>query len=218
MRRIAVQNLKGGTAKTTTAVSLAHALALRGRRVLLLDADAQGNVAACLGLKAHGPSIYHLLVEEAASARCIAPTGREGLEVLPSDKSLAAAEILFQSMPRREEVLSLRLRGLSGYDYVIVDCAPALSLLHQNALLFADELVIPISAEFLALRGAQQILDSMKLLRRYFDRVPSLLGVLPTLVDSRTSIANEIVAAIRDTYRDLCPVLDPIPTDTRVSQ
>src|SRR5262250_654184 len=100
MRRIAIQNLKGGTAKTTTAVNLAHGLALRGRRVLLLDADVQGNVGACLGLSRPVAGLYHVLIEDLAVGSCIVPTGRERLQVLPSDRSLAVAEVQLQSMPR----------------------------------------------------------------------------------------------------------------------
>jgi chromosome partitioning protein len=218
MRRIAVQNLKGGTAKTTTAVSLAHGLALRGKKVLLLDADVQGNVAACLGIKKPEAGLYQLLISDLTIGNCVVPSGRENLDILPSDRSLAVAEVQLQGMPRREEILSLRLRMLSGYDYVIVDCGPTLSLLHQNVLLFADELLVPISTEYLAMLGAQQILESMKFLRRYFERAPRLLGVLPTLFDARTNIANEISQAITEAYRGICPVLPPIPLDTRMSQ
>jgi len=213
-----VQNLKGGTAKTTTSVNLAHALALRGKKVLLLDADVQGNVAACLGLKRPEAGLYQLLIDDLTIANCVVPSGRENLDVLPSDRTLAVAEVQLQGMPRREEILSLRLRSLSGYDYVIVDCGPTLSLLHQNVLLFAEELLIPISTEYLAMLGAQQILESMKFLRRYFDRAPKLIGVLPTLFDARTNIGNEIAQAIQETYRGICPVLPAIPLDTRVSQ
>ena len=170
------------------------------------------------GPRASVSCLYHLLIEDLSIANCVIPSGRERLDVLSSDRSLAVAEVQLQSMPRREEILSLRLRSLSGYDYVIVDCGPTLSLLHQNVLLFADELIIPISTEYLAMLGAQQILESMRFLRRYFDRAPQLLAVLPTLFDSRTNIANEIANAIGETYRGLCPVLAPVPLDTRVSQ
>lgn len=217
MRKIAVQNLKGGTGKTTTAVNLAHALALKGHRVLLVDADVQGNVGASLGLGKQKATLYQLLCEDLVWSSCIIP-GRENLDVLPSDHTLAVAEVQLHAMPRREEILGLRLRSLTGYDYVIVDSGPTLSLLHQNVLLFVDELLIPISTEFLAMLGAQQIVQSLAFLRRYFDRAPRILGVLPTFFDQRTNISNEIAQAIAETYSKVCPVLQPIPVDTKVSQ
>lgn len=220
MRKIAVQNLKGGTAKTTTSVSLAHALALRGNRVLLIDTDVQGNVVAALGVKWPASNMYHLLVEDVMVTNCVVPSGRKNLDILASDRTLAVAEVQLQAFPRREEILTMRLKALADldYDYVIVDCGPTLSLLHQNVLLFADELIIPISTEYLAMLGAHQIFESMKFLRRYFDRAPSILGVLPTMVDVRTNIAAEITKAIEDSYKDICPVLKAIPIDTRMSQ
>ena len=112
MRRIAIQNLKGGTAKTTTAVNLAHGLALRGKRVLLLDADVQGNVAACLGLGRPVSCLYHLLIEDLSIANCVIPSGRERLDVLPSDRSLAVAEVQLRSYRRCERLL--RGCGLHG--------------------------------------------------------------------------------------------------------
>jgi chromosome partitioning protein len=216
MRKICVQNLKGGVGKTATAINLAHALALRGRKVLLIDADAQGNVAACLGIKPE-KNLYHVLVEDLIVSSCVV-AARENLDALCSDRTLAAAEIQLHSLPRREEILALRLKNLQGYDYVIVDSGPSLSLIHQNVLLFADELLIPISTEFLAMLGAQQILESMKFLKRYFERAPSLLGVLPTFFDQRTNLSNEVLGAIEETYKTICPILPPIPIDTKLGQ
>lgn len=220
MRKIAVQNLKGGTGKTTTSVNLAHALALRGHRVLVIDADVQGNVAAVLGLGIgrQPATLYDLLIEDFRWSNCIVPSGREGLDALCSDKKLAVAEVQLQSLPRREEILSLRLKTLQGYDYVIVDSGPTLSLLHQNVLLFVDELLIPVSADYLAMLGAQQIVESMRFFHKHFDRIPQLLGVLPTFFDGRTNISNEISQAITETYKDVCRVMPAIPVDTKLAQ
>jgi chromosome partitioning protein len=217
MRKIAIQNLKGGTGKTTTTVNLAHALALRGKRVLVVDCDVQGNVAVALGLKKAAASMYHLLMEDRLLAECILPA-RERIDVITSDNTLAVAEVQLAGQPRREETLSIRLRKLAGYDYVLVDCGPNLSLLHQNALLFVDELLIPVSMDYLALLGAQQIIDSIAFLRRFFERSPRLLGILPTFFDGRTNIASEIDEAIRETYHGLCPVFPPVRIDTKLQQ
>ncbi len=219
MRKIGILNLKGGVGKTATAVSLAHALVKRGRRVLLLDADVQGNVAACLGVNIgkQAKTIYHLLIDDLMWTNCVIEV-RPGLDAICSDRSLAVAEVQLNGLPRREEILALRLKSLNGYDYVIVDSGPTLSLLHQNVLLFVDELVIPISTEYLAMLGASQIVESIKFLRKHFDRAPELIGVLPTLFDQRTNISNEVLQAIEESYRDICPVLTPVPTDTKISQ
>jgi chromosome partitioning protein len=217
MRKIAIQNLKGGTGKTTTTVNLAHGLVLKGKRVLVVDCDAQGNVAVALGVKKPPATMYHLLMEDRLLGECIQPA-RPNLDVICSDNTLAVAEVQLAGQPRREETLLLRLRKLSGYDYVLVDCGPNLSLLHQNALLYVDELLIPVSMDYLALLGAQQIIDSIAFLRRFFDRSPKLLGVLPTFYDARTNISSEIYEALRETYASLCPVFPPIRVDTKLQQ
>jgi chromosome partitioning protein len=217
MRKIAIQNLKGGTGKTTTTINLAHALALRGRKVLVVDCDVQGNVAATFGLKKPNSTLYHLLMEDRLLSDCTVQA-RENIDVLPSDNTLAVAEMQLAGQPRREETLKLRLRKLTGYDFVLVDCGPNLSLLHQNALLFVDELIIPVSMDYLSLLGAQQIIESIAFLRRFFERSPRLLGIIPTLYDARTNISSEIYDAIRDTYREICPVFPAVRIDTRLQQ
>jgi chromosome partitioning protein len=217
MRKIAIQNLKGGTGKTTTTVNLGHALALRGKKVLIIDCDVQGNVAAAFGLKKPTSTMYHLLIEDRLLSECIVPA-RENIDVVPSDNTLAVAEMQMAGQPRREETLQLRLRKLSGYDFVLVDCGPSLSLLHQNALLFVDELIIPVSMDYLSLLGAQQIIESIAFLRRFFEKSPRLLGIVPTLYDQRTNISSEIFDAIRDAYRDICPILPVVRVDTRLQQ
>jgi chromosome partitioning protein len=217
MRKIAIQNLKGGTGKTTTTVNVGHALALKGKKVLIIDCDVQGNVSAAFGLKKPTSTMYHLLMEDRLLSDCIVPA-RENIDVVQSDNTLAVAEMQMASQPRREETLRLRLRKLSGYDFVLVDCGPSLSLLHQNALLFVDELVIPVSMDYLSLLGAQQIIESIAFLRRFFEKSPRLLGIVPTLYDARTNISSEILEAIKETYREICPILPVVRTDTRMQQ
>lgn len=217
MRKIAIQNLKGGTGKTTTTINIGHALALRGKKVLIIDCDVQGNVAAAFGLKKPTSTMYHLLMEDRLLSDCIVPA-RENIDVVPSDNTLAVAEMQLAGQPRREETLQLRLRKLTGYDFVLVDCGPSLSLLHQNALLFVEELIIPVSMDYLSLLGAQQIIESIAFLRRFFERSPSLLGIIPTLYDQRTNISSEIYEAIRETYGELCPILPAVRIDTRIQQ
>jgi chromosome partitioning protein len=156
-------------------------------------------------------------MEDRLLTECI-QSARENIDIVPSDNTLAVAEMQLAGQPRREETLQLRLRKLTGYDFVLVDCGPNLSLLHQNALLFVDELMIPVSMDYLSLLGAQQIIESIAFLRRFFERSPRLLGIIPTLYDQRTNISSEIYEAIKETYREICPILPAVRIDTRMQQ
>jgi chromosome partitioning protein len=157
-RRIAILNHKGGTGKTTTAVNLAAGLSERGQRVLLIDTDAQGNVGVSLGI--HGErSLYHVLLDGEDPVRTAVPV-RKHLDVITSDPSLAAAEIWLarQSADVRSRVLTRRLNLMQvsrRYDYVVLDCGPSLNLLNQNALSYADEVIVPVTCDYLALVGVK---------------------------------------------------------------
>lgn len=214
MRKIAFQNLKGGTGKTTSAVTLASILSSRGRRVLLVDMDAQGNVKEHFGLS-HPYTMYDLLVEEAPVERCIVNV-REGLDCLISDATLAACESMLITRPRREEALRLALQHLDKYDFALIDCPPSLSILNQNALVFADEIVIPVSMDFLALIGAGQVMEHLTLIEKYFEKKIEVLGVLPTFFDRRTRMSQQVYDALREKYGDR--VWPPIRIDTKISQ
>jgi chromosome partitioning protein len=214
MRKIAVQNMKGGTAKTTTVVNLAHALALRGHRVLCIDVDAQGNLAPSFGIH-HPYTLYDLLVDDQAIEDCIA-RARDNLDCIIADQTLAAAELIIQGQLRREELLAIRLRSLEGYDYVLLDCSPSLNILNQNALLYAEEVLIPVSTDYLSMLGAVHVIDNLDMIRRFFDRIIRIVGVLPTFHDARTNISREVLDALAETYGDR--VLPPIRVDTRVAQ
>lgn len=214
MRKIAFQNLKGGTGKTTSAVTLASLLSSRGRRVLLMDMDAQGNVKEHFGLS-HPFTMYDLLVEGTPVEKCIASV-REGLDCLISDATLAACESLLISRPRREEALRMALQHLDKYDFALIDCPPSLSILNQNALVFADEIVIPVSMDFLALIGAGQVMEHLALIEKYFEKKIEVLGVLPTFFDRRTSMSQQVYDALKEKYGER--VWPPIRIDTKISQ
>lgn len=214
MRKIAFQNLKGGTGKTTSAVTLASILSSRGRRVLLVDMDAQGNVKEHFGLS-HPYTVYDLLVEETPVEKCTVNV-REGLDCLISDATLAACESLLITRPRREEALRLSLQHIDKYDFALIDCPPSLSILNQNALVFADEIVIPVSMDFLALIGAGQVMEHLALIEKYFEKKIEVLGVLPTFFDRRTSMSQQVYDALREKYGER--VWPPIRIDTKISQ
>jgi len=206
-RVLAVFNHKGGTGKTTTAVTIAAGLAERGARVLLIDADGQGNVAASLGLEAER-SLYHVLVmglpfEQAKIA------ARPNLDVIAANETLAAAELYIAGQRNRDRVMATRLaKAREQYDYVIVDCSPSLSLLNQNALVLADAVLCPVACDYLSLIGIRQVLRTVKHVNKILGHPVNFWGVLPTLFDSRARICNEALDTLKKNFRDVC--LEPI--------
>ncbi|MEO0325816.1 MAG: ParA family protein [Myxococcota bacterium] len=214
-RRIAVFNHKGGTGKTTTSVNLAAGLAETGQRVLLVDADGQGNVGASLGIRGER-TLYHVLVNGRAATDCAVPV-RPNLDVITSDASLAAAELYLAGQPNRGRVLRERLgETVRRYDVVILDCAPALSLMNQNALVFADGVLVPVGCDYLSLVGVKQVLRTIGEVRRLLRHEVELLGVLPTFYDARINIAREALAALEGHFGDRC--FTPVRINTRLRE
>lgn len=214
MRRIAVLNQKGGTGKTTTSVNLAAGLADAGHRTLLMDLDAQGNVAVSLGLSAR-KTMYHVLAEDAHPADCVVNV-TENLDALISNTSLAQAEVKLVNMPERDKVLRRRMAGITNYDFVIMDCGPSLSVLNQNALTYADHIIIPVSCDYLSLVGVKQILRTLKKVNELLLHPVSILGVVPTFFDVRTRISVEAVRTLEAYFKDR--VLPPIRVNTRLKE
>lgn len=214
-RRIAVFNHKGGTGKTTTAVNLAAGLVERGHRVLLVDADGQGNVGASLGI-AGERTLYHVLVHGASVEEAVVPV-RDRFDVLTSNESLAAAELSLATKPNRARILRERLgHKTDAYDYVVVDCAPALSLLNQNALLFAESVLVPVSCDYLSLVGVRQVLRTLKNVAEMLHHQVDILGVVPTFYDVRNRISREAVDALSDHFGERC--LRPIRVNTKLRE
>ncbi len=214
VRRIAVLNQKGGTGKTTTSVNLAAGLAESGFKVLLMDLDAQGNVAVSLGLQAQR-TVYHVIVEGSHPADCIIKVS-DNFDALVSNTSLAQAEVKLVSAPDRFKVLSKRMAGVDNYDFIIMDCAPSLSVLNQNALTYADNILIPVSCDYLSLVGVKQILRTLKKVNELLLHPVSILGVVPTLYDMRTRISVEAVNTLRAYFKER--VMPPIRVNTRLKE
>jgi chromosome partitioning protein len=218
-RRIAILNQKGGTGKTTTAVNLAAGLAEREQSALLVDTDAQGNVGVSLGV-AGERSLYHVLVENAQPQEVAVPV-RSHLDVITSDATLAAAEIWLarQSPEQRSRVLTKRLNLMQisrRYDYVIIDCGPSLNLLNQNALSYVDEVIIPVTCDYLALVGVKQVLRTIKDVERHLAHAVRISAVLPTFYDGRTRLAREVLETLQGHFRTKC--LEPIRLNTRLAE
>jgi chromosome partitioning protein len=189
---VAVLNQKGGVGKTTTAINVGAYLAKQGQKVLIVDLDPQGNATSGLGLT-HGAKdkgSYHVMLEQAKAMDVVKPAG-EKLYVLPTDAQLAALEVELVDRPERETVLRRALEKLD-YDYIFIDCPPALSLLTVNALTAADSLLIPVQAEYYALEGLSQLLSVVQMVRSGLNPHLDLLGVVLTMYDGRTTLSEQV--------------------------
>ena len=212
---LAVFNHKGGTGKTTTAVHVAAGLAAKGAKVLLVDADGQGNVGASLGLEAER-SLYHVLVMGLPFEQARV-TARPNLDVIVANETLAAAELYIAGQRNRDRVMASRLaRARESYDYVIIDCSPSLSLLNQNALVLADAVLCPVACDYLSLIGIRQVVRTVKHVNKILNHPVYFWGVLPTLFDSRARICNEALDTLKKNFRDVC--LDPIHFAIKVKE
>lgn len=212
---IAVFNHKGGTGKTTSAVTLAAGLARAGKRTLLVDTDSQGNVAVSLGLKPTR-SLYHVLVMGLRLQDAIVPA-RENLDVLAANETLAAAELYLAGRQNRDRVLSTRLADAkTNYDYVVVDCSPSLSLLNQNALVFADGVLCPVACDYLSLVGVRQVVKTVKNVNRLLSHPVQIWGVLPTMYDTRARICNEALETLQEHFGERC--FAPVRSAIRVKE
>jgi chromosome partitioning protein len=221
-RIMTVANQKGGVGKTTTAVNLAASLAQHGSRVLLVDLDPQGNASTALDVDHHAgvPSVYDVLVDDRPLAEIVRPAGEmPGLFCAPATIDLAGAEIELVPVVARELRLARALRAYdsSHLDYILVDCPPSLGLLTLNALVAAEEVLLPIQCEYYALEGVQQLLNTAELVRVNFNPGLHVSTVLLTMYDGRTRLASDVADDVRAHFG--ASVLQTIiPRSVRVSE
>ncbi|MEV7396485.1 AAA family ATPase [Aeromicrobium sp. NPDC092404] len=204
---IAMCNQKGGVGKTTTTINLGAALVETGRKVLLVDFDPQGSMTVGLGVSAHEleQSIYHVLMDREISVKdLIMPTGVEGLDLVPSNIDLSAAEMRLVTEVGREQVLARVLKPIRlDYDVILIDCQPSLGLLTVNALTAADGVLVPLECEYFALRGVALLKDTIEKVRDRTNDELQIIGLLGTMYDSRTLHGKEVLATLVEGWGDL---------------
>lgn len=196
---IAVTNQKGGVGKTTTSINLAYCLNKAGHKVLLVDFDPQGNATSGLGTdkKSLERTVLNVIRQEVPLGQVIRPTAYKQFDLVPSTPELANAEVELAHANQRFVRLKVSLKELSGYDYVIIDSPPSLSLLTVNVLIAADYVLLPVQAEFYALEGLGQLLETMKLVRKGLNPTLELIGVLVTMVDTRTTLSKQVYEEVK---------------------
>ena len=219
-RILAIANQKGGVGKTTTAINLATALAATGRRVLLFDLDPQGNASTGLGVDRNAAEIgsYEVLIAGTSIAEATVETAVPRLAVVPASIDLSGAELELVDVERREFRLKDAFESFySTYDYILIDCPPALGLLTLNALVAADGVLVPLQCEYLALEGLSQLVRTVERVNSAFNSRLKVQGIVLTMFDSRNNLSNLVADDVRGYFGDIV-YKSVIPRNVRVSE
>ena len=201
---ISVANQKGGVGKTTTTVNLSAALAKKGKKVLLIDADPQGNATSAVGIDKESEfSLYDVLINEEDFEKVIVSTKTKNLTVCPSNISLAGAEVELVSMMSREQRLKEQLFKIKEqFDYIFIDCPPSLGLVTLNSFTASDSVLIPVQCEYFALEGLGQLMNTINLVKKHLNKEIKIEGAILTMYDIRTNLANQVVKEVKKYFQD----------------
>ena len=216
---ISITNQKGGVGKTTTAINLATSLAAIKKNVLIIDADPQGNASTGIGISydAREPSLYKLVSLRSYDKKSIKNTIIPGLDIIPSSKDLAASEIELVDLVDREFVLKSIIKKIENYDYIIIDCPPALGLLTINAIVASHSVIVPLQCEFFALEGLTSLINTIELIKDNFNNNIIIEGILLTMVDKRNSLSALVEKDVRSHLGDKV-YKTTIPRNIRISE
>jgi chromosome partitioning protein len=200
-RIIAIANQKGGVGKTTTSINLSASLAAKGKKVLMIDTDPQGNATSGFGIDKNDleDTIYELILGECSVQDCIIKDVIPGVSVLPSNVNLAAAEIELIGVDKKEYILKKEIDWVKdSYDFIVIDCPPSLSMLTVNAMTTADSVLVPIQCEYYALEGLSQLIHTVNLVKERLNPELDMEGVVFTMFDSRTNLSNQVVENVKN--------------------
>lgn len=219
-KSIAVFNQKGGVGKTTTVVNLSACLASKGKRVLMIDIDPQGNTTSGIGVDKSSPiqTIYDVLINNIEAEKCVMETGVENLHIIPSSVQLAGAEIELTSLNQRELMLRECIDRIKDkYDIVFIDCPPSLGLLSINALSAVDSVLIPIQCEYYALEGVSQLMNTIKLVKKGLNPSLEIEGVVLSMFDGRNNLSIQVVEEVKKYFKGKVYVT-MIPRNVRLAE
>lgn len=195
---ITIANQKGGVGKTTTAINLGASMAAAEKRTLIVDIDPQANSSSGLGVEGSSLTVYHLLIDSASAESVIINTQLKHLDIIPSDINLVGAEIELVDLPERERRLTNSLAGLkTKYDFIFIDCPPSLNLLTLNALTASDSVLIPVQAEYFALEGLGQLLNTINIVKKNYNSKLEIEGVLMTMFDQRLNLSHQVADEVK---------------------